>query len=974
MPNGLFSDCVILESCSIPSVTSIGSGAFRDCTSLKEISLGGVKTIDGGAFSGCTSLTGDLSLDAAETIGLSAFEGCGIASVTTSAKLKSVGYKAFSNCTSLKKAEIDGDGSCVLPVQNYRDGVFHGCSKLEEVRIGDGIAGIGRDTFAECKALKKVVLGRGVSLIKSSAFQNVPCEYYFMGKVPKVEGSPFGGSGSNARYGYYTAEYAAEWEKVIPSSGVWNYLIMKKAKQPKLEIISVDWVNGSIKLDWSKGEDGAAVDWPCTLYRGTSPSFAEAEAVKGAANTTVTSFTDAGFLSTAPHTAPLYYWVKPDNSEMPYAPSLPVVTRKRYGLFVGMNAPYEGNWREYYPSMQESTLAVADLFEGFGFEFDDIKWNITGEMLSREIDRMAYKCKKGDICLMWINTHGGADPTVEGTYSSFLAMHKKNDLYTAFQMAMDLAGFMDSVAVIPILFACHAEGMTDFSTHFDAQSFCEKSLCQCTANVSPITACAVYQTSPAANEGSDQHDSFPLFLINSAEMSEDKNGDGFLSLGEMSDYIYEQQLLFTPYATLVAPNHALLDKLIMINKADSPTGSLPEPITGLNIGYPTVLETLLDDEAIRIKWNPSLRADWYSVQCPALQQSDLKYRTEIVIKRKALAKGYGKDLIFTVYAGNKYGRSAGREISYKASEAIFDCNATSDRADGILVSWNFIGIETVGVSIYRCIKELSDSWRLLAVVPASDGQSYFDDAAIAGVNYAYEIVPLQNETGKSGTCDGYRQPEYKLAVNPRIVPVEAREKFYKLPIEANAKIETSVTGDFVTVLNFKDGTSLIHCARNFSNSEREAKITFRLIGTDISETVTITQLGAGDKRCEEKALSTFMSRKNIKSEARLSEDADGNGLPDLFDYAFQDNEDEAKAALCKIEMKDGKPKVSIPKQNIYTTRDVDVYIVTSEDMQSWSRMEDEEAVETSAKGNREIHSPKESSTGRNFFKVRAAFR
>ena len=145
-------------------------------------------------------------------------------------------------------------------------------------------------------------------------------------------------------------------------------------------------------------------------------------------------------------------------------------------------------------------------------------------------------------------------------------------------------------------------------------------------------------------------------------------------------------------------------------------------------------------------------------------------------------------------------------------------------------------------------------------------------------------------------------------------------------------------------------------------------------GTDIAKTVTVTQLGAGDKRCEEKALSSFMRRKNIKSEARLSEDADGNGLPDLFDYAFQDNEDEAKATLCKIEMKDGMPKVSIPKQNIYTTRDVDVYIVTSEDMQSWSRMEDEEAVETSAKGNREIHSPKESSTGRSFFKVRAAFR
>ena len=576
---------------------------------------------------------------------------------------------------------------------------------------------------------------------------------------------------------------------------------------------------------------------------------------------------------------------------------------------------------------------------------------------------------------MWINTHGGADPTVEGTYSSFLAMHKKNDLYTAFQMAMDLAGFMDSVAVIPILFACHAEGMTDFSTHFDAQSFCEKSLSQCTANVSPITACAVSQTSPAANGGSDQHDSFPLFLINSAEMSEDKNGDGFLSLGEMSDYIYEQQLLFTPYATLVAPNHALLDKLIMINKTDSPTGSLPEPITGLNIGYPTVLETLLDDEAIRIKWNPSLRADWYSVQCPALQRSDLKYRTEIVIKRKVLAKGYGKDLIFTVYAGNKYGRSAGREISYKASEAIFDCNATSDRADGILVSWNFIGIETVGVSIYRCIKELSDSWRLLAVVPASDGQSYFDDAAIAGVNYAYEIVPLQNETGKSGTCDGYRQTEYKLAVNPRIVPVEAREKFYKLPIEANAKIETSVTGDFVTVLNFKDGTSLIHCARNFSNSEREAKITFRLIGTDISETVTITQLGADDKRCEEKALSAFMSRKNIKSEARLSEDADGNGLPDLFDYAYQDNEEAAKESLCKIEMENGLPKISVPKQNPFTTREVDVYVESSEDMVNWCRMEDASEPCNSADGRRVEHSPKvNENSSKTFFRARADFR
>ena len=268
LPEHLLYNHIVLERCNLAFVTSIGKRAFMGCAGLKEVTgLENVVSFEGAAFTGCSSMHGELNLSSASKLGEWAFSSCSSITSLKAPNLTSMGSKAFQNCTGLTSVEIDG--------RNLMIGTeaFKGCISLRECVLGAGVTGV-QDYNLSWSSGSAPFNGCG----NLSVFS-------FMGTPFVVPKYSFYGIMSGA-VGYYTAEYAAEWEKVIPSSGVWNYLIMKKAKQPKLEITSVDWVNGSIKLDWSKGEDGEEVNWPCTLYRGTSPSFAEAKAVEGAIGTT----------------------------------------------------------------------------------------------------------------------------------------------------------------------------------------------------------------------------------------------------------------------------------------------------------------------------------------------------------------------------------------------------------------------------------------------------------------------------------------------------------------------------------------------------------------------------------------------------------------------------------------------------------------------------------------------------------------
>ena len=149
IPPSLFSGNKSLKTIYFSSVTNIGSSAFSGCTNLSEISLSKIEGFGNDAFRGCTALT-EIDLTSARRIGQSAFSECnGLSSVVTSAALSYLGGSAFANCKKMESATITGDGSLYI-----EDSVFSGCTNLETVVLGAGIADI-----ADGRAVSSIGLG-----------------------------------------------------------------------------------------------------------------------------------------------------------------------------------------------------------------------------------------------------------------------------------------------------------------------------------------------------------------------------------------------------------------------------------------------------------------------------------------------------------------------------------------------------------------------------------------------------------------------------------------------------------------------------------------------------------------------------------------------------------------------------------------------------------------------------------------------
>ncbi len=208
---GMFKGCTSLATVRIPnSVTAVGAEAFNGCSSLGSIALASSE-FGSGVFNGCSSLASvDLSASAAEelpkelfkectaltsvrlpaaivSLGASVFEGCrrlsevvgignverfgnncflqtGILSVSLSAG-KTYGTGVFMNCKDLK--EIDFGDMTSLP-----EGMFMGCTSIEELELPASLSSIGKETFKSCTHLGSVAFPAGLSFIGEEAFAN----------------------------------------------------------------------------------------------------------------------------------------------------------------------------------------------------------------------------------------------------------------------------------------------------------------------------------------------------------------------------------------------------------------------------------------------------------------------------------------------------------------------------------------------------------------------------------------------------------------------------------------------------------------------------------------------------------------------------------------------------------------------------------------------------------------------------------
>lgn len=173
-----FSDCVMLESVSVPSgVIEIDSSAFSDCTALKKITVPeSVVKVDVDAFKGCVGIKTagpigggyDYEFGWKSIIPDNAFNGCiNLESVDIPQSLVTIGCFAFKDCSVLRSVSLPET------MKSIALGAFDGCSSLEAVDIPDKVVYIGPETFANCTDLTSVSLPEGLNdTIENSTFEN----------------------------------------------------------------------------------------------------------------------------------------------------------------------------------------------------------------------------------------------------------------------------------------------------------------------------------------------------------------------------------------------------------------------------------------------------------------------------------------------------------------------------------------------------------------------------------------------------------------------------------------------------------------------------------------------------------------------------------------------------------------------------------------------------------------------------------
>lgn len=131
---------------------------FENCKSLETITLPpGIDELPYRFFFGCNNLKNIINKDSIKKIGTSVFSGTNICDEEHSFKLPNLetyDKYAFENCIHVKKFIFEK-----LTLKKDIEGLFRGCSKLEEITISninvDKIIAV--ETFKNCKKLKRIL-------------------------------------------------------------------------------------------------------------------------------------------------------------------------------------------------------------------------------------------------------------------------------------------------------------------------------------------------------------------------------------------------------------------------------------------------------------------------------------------------------------------------------------------------------------------------------------------------------------------------------------------------------------------------------------------------------------------------------------------------------------------------------------------------------------------------------------------------
>mgnify|MGYP003319921295 CR=1 FL=1 len=178
-------DIVIPSEIDGKPVIAIGKGAFKLNKAILSVDIpGSVKVISNDAFLDCYNLSEVKLHEGLEEINEHAFSGTRISEIYYPSTIKKMDTP-FSSCESLTKVTF-GEG-----VESIAANSFSVCTSIEKVDIPETVKTIGEYAFFNCKKLADVTLHEGLEEIYKYAFYGTSINEIYMPSTIKTTVSPF---------------------------------------------------------------------------------------------------------------------------------------------------------------------------------------------------------------------------------------------------------------------------------------------------------------------------------------------------------------------------------------------------------------------------------------------------------------------------------------------------------------------------------------------------------------------------------------------------------------------------------------------------------------------------------------------------------------------------------------------------------------------------------------------------------------
>lgn len=384
----------------------------------------------------------------------------------------------------------------------------------------------------------------------------------------------------------------------MPPTDVLVSAVFVKAEVPILYVERADPAAGSLTLAWEDKGGGEGVTY--SVWRGAKEDRASALCMTN--GLLINTWKDTNYWAAEPVLEPMNYWVVADDGGESERASAPMETRRRFGVFVGLNE--EQGFAADARLCQ--TLALGK--GGFGQCKSFTGASVNSGAIRGKIAEFADMAQSGDLFMLFISTHGG-----EGV----LSMAGNQDIYNVAELQTDVRKFNPGVAVIGVVMACHSGSMlgNGIGSEKIISWLLDAGAADCRPNIAWVTSCGYGQYSLLQYGGGGVSPTpfGKAFLQNGwhAGYADGRlygtgwnggNGDGMVTFYELARYAAE---FAKGYSDDVAPagvrveNAELLKRLIAGTAGAVGSGQRPDAPASCNASQGNC------DASIQVSWDLS---------------------------------------------------------------------------------------------------------------------------------------------------------------------------------------------------------------------------------------------------------------------------------------------------------------------------------------------------------------------------------